>query len=99
MKVNPAVFIDRVGDAINQALYDQAAEGIVYTPIGRRSLDGRALQERAPGRDGRQAGVVVSVQKSITDKIVCDSGVEVRLAEYLEARDDVPLFIKLPGWF
>ena len=34
VKVNPAVFVDRVGEAINQALYDQAAEGIVYTPTG-----------------------------------------------------------------
>jgi len=39
------------------------------------------------------------VTKSVTDKIVCDSGVEVTWAEYLQARDDIPLFIKLPGWF
>ena len=32
VKVNPSVFIDRVGDAINQALYDQVADGIVYSP-------------------------------------------------------------------
>ena len=34
VRVNPAVFVDRVSDAINQALYDQAADGIVYTPSG-----------------------------------------------------------------
>src|SRR3954466_11800445 len=34
VKVNPAVFIDQVADAINWALYDQVADGIVYRPVG-----------------------------------------------------------------
>ena len=37
--------------------------------------------------------------KSVTDKVVCDSQVEVRFAQFLEDRDDVPLFLKLPDWF
>lgn len=35
VKVNPAVFIDRVAEAIGQALYDQVADGIVYHPDGK----------------------------------------------------------------
>ena len=36
VKVNPSVFIDQVGAAMNQALYDQVADGIVYSPDGER---------------------------------------------------------------
>ena len=43
--------------------------------------------------------MVLEVSKSITDKIVCDSGVEKAFAEFLESREDVLLFIKLPHWF
>ena len=98
--MNPAVFIDQVGDAINQALYDQVAEGIVYTPVGRRSLDGRALQDRAPGRDGRQAGVRRRgpEEHHRQDRLRLGRS-RCSCAEFLDARDDVPLFIKLPGWF
>jgi type III restriction enzyme len=99
VKVNPAVFVDRVGDAINQALYDQATEGIVYTPSGGERWTAELFKSSHQDETVAKPEFVVSVQKSITDKIVCDSGVEVRWAEYFEARDDIPLFIKLPGWF
>ena len=99
VKVNPAVFVDRVGDAINQALYDQAAEGIVYVPSGNDRWRAELFMSAHQDETVAKPEFVVSVQKSITDKIVCDSGIEVRWAEYFEARDDIPLFIKLPGWF
>ncbi len=34
VKLNPAVFIDQVSDAISRALYDQVADGIVYRSNG-----------------------------------------------------------------
>ena len=51
VKVNPAVFIDQVADAINQALYDQVAEGIVYSPTG--EIAGRPSCSRARTRTRR----------------------------------------------
>lgn len=99
VKVNPAVFIDRVGDAINQALYDQAAEGIVYSPSGNDRWTAELFKEAHQDETVAPADFVVSVAKSVTDKIVCDSGIEVRFARFLEEREDVSLFIKLPGWF
>lgn len=98
VKVNPAVFVDRVSEAINQALYDQAAEGIVYTP-GDDRWTAELFKSAHQDETVAKPEFVVSAQKSITDKIVCDSGIEVTWAKYFEARDDIPLFIKLPGWF
>ena len=34
VRVNPSVFIDQVQAAVNQALYAQVVDGIVYTPVG-----------------------------------------------------------------
>jgi type III restriction enzyme len=96
--LNPSVFIDRVAAAMNAALYDQVADGIVYTPDGEQWT---AEQFKAAHQEETVAKpeFVVSVMKSITDKVVCDSYVELAFAEFLEERGDVPLFLKLPGWF
>ena len=99
VKLNPAVFIDRVGDAIDQALYDQAAEGIVYSPSGDDRWTAELFETAHQDETVATPEFVVPVRKSITDKIVCDSRVEVKWAKYLEAREDIPLFIKLPVWF
>lgn len=99
VRVNPAVFIDHVAAAMNEALYAQVAEGIVYSPLGdeRWSADlfVDAQQEETVAKPDR----VVAVTKSIVDQVVCDSDVEVTFAKFLEAQSDVKLFLKLPGWF
>ena len=41
----------------------------------------------------------VRVERSIYDHVVYDSDVERRFAERLDQRNDVKLFVKLPGWF
>jgi len=94
--VNPAVFIDQVAEAINQALYDQLSRRVVYSETGQH-------WEADLFRDWHQgetiAPRVVPVNKSVTDHVVCDSEVEERFARFLDGRSDVPLFVKLPGWF
>ena len=56
-----------------------------------------AVQGITPGRDHRKRQSSSSrSQKSVTDKIVCDSQVEVRFAEFLEERK-IPLFSSCPG--
>jgi hypothetical protein len=42
---------------------------------------------------------VVAVANSVADHVVCDSEVEERFAKFLDARPDVPVFLKLPEWF
>lgn len=97
VKVNPSVFIDRVADAMNHALFEQVADGIVYSPTPGDRWDAELIEKRHT--DETVKPIVAPVTKSIVDKIACDSVVEQRMAEYLEGRADVPLFVKLPDWF
>lgn len=97
VKINPSVFIDRVADAISQAVYNQVVEGIVYRPLAEqhwqasRFIDAHQEETVAP--------IVVDVSKSVTDKIVCDSKVEEVFAKFLDQHSEIRLFLKLPGWF
>ena len=43
--------------------------------------------------------VPLPVNRSVVDMVVCDSEVEEKFAIYLDGRDDVPLFFKLPDWY
>lgn len=99
MKVNPAVFIDNVEAAINAALYNEVAKGIVYTPMGDERWSAGLFETAHQDETVAKPSFVVSVTKSVTDKVVCDSNVEVEFAEFLENRRDIPLFLKLPHWF
>lgn len=94
--VNPAVFVDQVADAISRALYDQAADEIVYRPDG-KTWSAELIKERH--QEETVAPRVVAVKHSVTDHVVCDSEVEERFARFLDERVDIPLFLKLPQWF
>lgn len=96
VKVNPSVFIDQVVDAMNDALYQQVAAGIVYQPTGefyeaRNFIRHHQKQSISPR--------VLAVAKTITDRISLDSGVEQTFAEFLEGEPSVKFYLKLPGWF
>ncbi|MDH3044289.1 DEAD/DEAH box helicase family protein [Gordonia alkanivorans] len=98
VKFNPSVFMDQVERAMKEALYAHEAEGIVYRPTG-ESWRAELFKEWHQVETIAPASMVVAVTKSITDKIVCDSGIEKTFVQMLENRPDVPLFIKLPHWF
>ncbi len=99
VKINPSVFIDKVEAAINQALYIEVAKGIVYTPKGSERWSAELFKTAHQDETVAKADFVVPVSKSLTEQVVCDSKVEVAFAQFLEQRDDVPLFLKLPHWF
>jgi type III restriction enzyme len=99
VKVNPSVFIDKVEAAINQALYDEVSKGIVYIPKGDERWSADLFKAAHQDETVAKPEFVVPATKSVTDRVVCDSKVEVEFAEFLEKRDDVPLFVKLPHWF
>jgi type III restriction enzyme len=98
MRLNPSVFMDQVERAMKEALYSQEAEGIVYKPTG-ESWNAELFTKWHQVETIAPSSMVVDVTKSITDKIVCDSSIEKSFAQFLEARHDVLLFIKLPRWF
>lgn len=97
--VNPSVFIDQVESAMNQALYSQVAKGIVYSPDPEKRWRAEMLKKSHQDETIAKADFVVPVTKSVVDKIVCDSKVEVQFARDLEKHPEVSLFLKLPEWF
>jgi type III restriction enzyme len=96
VKINPAVFIDQVADAISRAVYEKVADGITYTP---NSDSWPAAWFKEKHQSETVSPRVVAVTNSVTDHVVCDSEVEETFARFLDARSDVPIFLKLPEWF
>jgi len=96
VKANPAVFIDQVTDCVSRALYGELSETIEYTPSG-GSFPASMFRDRH--QDETVAPRVVPVNRSVVDMVVCDSEVEQNFAVYLDGRNDVPLFLKLPEWY
>jgi type III restriction enzyme len=96
VRINPAVFIDQVADAISRAVYEKVADGITYTP---NSDSWPAAWIKVKHQSETVSLRVVAVTKSVTDHVVCDSAVEETFAKFLDDRSDVPIFLKLPDWF
>jgi type III restriction enzyme len=77
VKLNPAVFIDKVEAAMNEALYSEVAQGIVYTPKGNERWSADLFKTAHQEETVAKAEFVVQVSKSLTEQVVCDSKVEV----------------------
>lgn len=96
---NPQQFLDDAKSAINEALAELLVDGITYEQLG----DGPdAVYEMHLFEQRALTGYVnnlVRVNRSIYHEVVFDSDVEKRFAEALDIRDDIKVFVKLPGWF
>lgn len=98
-KINPQQLVDQVQASVRGALAEQMAAGITYTrrPAGEESTYEMGLfaEHEVTGYEDN----LVGVKKSIYADVACDSDLERQIALALDAREDVELFIKLPGWF
>lgn len=96
---NPRRFLDQVAAILRHELHRLLVDGIKY--------------ERLPG-DGAEAEWEMllfkneelinylsaqQVNHSVYEYVVCDSEVEREFAKRLDDREDIKLFVKLPGWF
>jgi len=96
VRINPSAFLDGVTAAINQALYEQLADNIKYTPLNGDRWEAEQFVTHVA--ESFDTGLL-PVKKSITEFIAYDSEVEKRFALGLDERPDVKLFLKLPSWF
>ena len=99
---NPIQFVDQVKTslfgALAATLKDQ--DGIEYKPMPGNGDDAKWSMEFFKSRVSKAyESSLEKVTKSIYDFIPVDSEIERQFARGLEAREDVELFIKLPGWF
>lgn len=99
---NPNDFIKMVTERIKTELAHTLINGIQYEPIGGsiyelRELQADGLEEKDRFTD--QLYKVTNKGKTDFDYLVLDSAVERQFAQYLDGREDIKLFMKLPDKF
>lgn len=100
--LNPYDYIQMVKSAIKMVLAKIVVEGIEYEKTGERVYELRNFQRDSEEETERfidRLYEVKNTQKSITDKLALDSATEQNFAQYLDSRDDIKLFLKLPAKF
>lgn len=99
---NPNDFIKIVSSCIETELAHVLIDGIQYEAIGGSIYELRELQ--ADGLEEKywfidQLYKVTHTEKTDFDYVVLDSTVERQFAQYLDGREDIKLFMKLPNKF
>ena len=99
---NPNDFIKMVTERIDTELAHTLIDGIQYEPIGGSIYELRELQADGLEEKDRfidQLYKVTNKEKTDFDYLVLDSAVERQFAQYLDGREDIKLFMKLPDKF
>lgn len=99
---NPNDYIKMVTACIETELAHTLIDGIQYEPIGGSIYELRELQTDGLEEKDRfidQLYKVTHKEKTDFDYLVLDSAVEKQFAEYLDGREDIKLFMKLPDKF
>lgn len=99
---NPNDYIKMVSTCIQEELAEILVEGIQYEPIAGsiyelRELQADGLEEKDRFLD--QLYKVTNTEKTDYNYVVLDSAVEREFAKYLDNREDIKLFMKLPDKF
>ena len=96
--VNPQKFMDQVTVSIKKELHSLMIDGIKYEKltVGETEWVMQLFKDEELKTFFDDS---LEVQKSVFDQIIYDSDVEKRFAEDLDKREDIKLFVKLPGFF
>jgi len=96
---NPQQFLDQVAAILKHELHRLLVDGIKYERI---LGDGAgAAWEMVLFKNEELISYLdaLRVEKSVYEYVVYDSEVEREFAQKLDEREDIKLFVKLPGWF
>jgi len=99
---NPNDFIVAINAVISRQLATIVNDGIQYEKIQGSIYELRELQQDGLEEKERfldQLYQVKNLGKTDFDYVALDSGVERQFAEYLDGREDITLFMKLPSKF
>lgn len=96
--INPQKFMDAVAAIINRELHKLMIDGIKYEKLSTGQVEwSMQLFREEELKDYFEQ--CLQVQKSVYNTVIYDSEVERRFAEELDKREDIKLFVKLPGFF
>lgn len=99
---NPYDYIQMVKSAIKAVLAKVVVDGIEYEKLAEEVYELRNFQSDSEEEVEKFVDRLYEVrnqQKSITDKLALDSATEQEFAKYLDSREDIKLFLKLPAKF
>jgi type III restriction enzyme len=96
---NPQRFIDTVASILKHELHRLLVDGIKYERI-----DGSGSEAAWEMRLFKHEELInylnaLRVNRSVYEYVVYDSEIERAFARKLDEREDIKLFVKLPGWF
>jgi type III restriction enzyme len=96
---NPQAFMDSVAHILKDELHRLLVDGIKYEKI--QAVGGDTEWEMALFQEEEIVNYIsaLQVENSIYEYVEYQSSVERRFAESLDKREDIKLFVKLPGWF
>lgn len=99
---NPYDYVQMVKSAIKSVLAQVVVDGVEYEKMGERNYELRNFQKDSDEEVERFIDRLYQVknqQKTVTDRLALDSATEQKFAEYLDSREDIKLFLKLPSKF
>ncbi len=96
---NPQRFLDQVAAILRHELHRLLIDGIKYDRLPGDGADAEWEMLRFQNEELINYLSALQVGKSVYEYVVYDSEVEREFACRLDERDDIRLFVKLPGWF
>jgi type III restriction enzyme len=97
--VNPQRFLDQTTAILKHELHRLVVDGIKYERLDGDGSDAEWEMLLFKNEELVNYLNALQVQKSVYEYVVYDSEVEREFAKKLDERDDIKLFVKLPGWF
>lgn len=97
--VNPQRFLDQTVAILKYELHRLLVDGIKYERLDGGGPDAEWEMLLFKNEELVNYLKALQVQKSVYEYVIYDSEVEREFAKKLDERDDIKLFVKLPGWF
>jgi len=96
---DPQRFLDAVSTSLKYELHRLIMDGIKYERLGGSGLEAEWQMMLFKNEELISYLTALQVNKSVYEYVVYDSEVEREFAKRLDQRQDIKLFVKLPGWF
>jgi len=96
---NPQRFMDSVAMILKHELHRLLVDGIKYERIPGSGSDAEWQMMLFKNEELINYLTALQVKKSVYEYVVYESEIEREFAQKLDQREDIKLFVKLPGWF
>ncbi len=97
--VDPQRFMDSVANILKHELHRLLVDGIKYEKIAGAGPEAEWEMLLFKNEELVNYLTAMQVNNSVYEYVVYESEVEREFAKHLDERDDIRLFVKLPGWF